>query len=306
MGRPAKHRCFVFTHNNYSDNDVRRYQKMTWWQCIAFGKEWAPTTDTPHLQGFIWTNEFCTKQQVKLKMKGCWVDTPGESKPPDYWLFDDGTTGFGYCFKEHCPGWVFQGTIPSLEEFLAQCPKGQGNRNDLLEVKRKIDEGVNASTLLEDCNHFAVFARNKEFFMSYQAYKRRRTSFSPPDVHVRYGPTGTHKTRFVYDHCSFDDIFKLSPFMTMGNNIWFDGYCGQDVVLFEEFRPGMIKFPCLLDVLDGYPTKVQVKGGTVDWSPKVIYICSCEHWRDWYPVLSANDKIDQLERRITSVTYTGQ
>lgn len=45
-------RSWFITHNNYTDEDIRRYDSL---KCerIFIGKEVAPTTGTPHLQGFI-------------------------------------------------------------------------------------------------------------------------------------------------------------------------------------------------------------------------------------------------------------
>jgi hypothetical protein len=49
---------------------------------------------------------------------------------------------------------------------------------------------------------------------------------------------------------------------------------------------------------------VQVKGGSVHWSPKEIYITSPVPPEEWYPNLAANDKIAQLMRRISKVTHS--
>ena len=145
---------------------------------------------------------------------------------------------------------------------------------------------------------------HEKFLMKYQAFKRRRTCFSPPEVHVRHGPIGTDTSRFVWDTHGSDnpDVYKL-PCSGVIN--WFDGYCGQDIVLIEAFRRGSMKLPVLNDILDGYPTQVPLRGGgVVHWSPKIIYICSPEPVDDWYLNLSANDR-NALRRRITSVTFTG-
>jgi len=49
-----KFRNWVFTLNNYKDEDVQRlvnpYEQVKY---IAYGKEIAPNTGTPHLQGYI-------------------------------------------------------------------------------------------------------------------------------------------------------------------------------------------------------------------------------------------------------------
>jgi len=85
---------------------------------------------------------------------------------------------------------------------------------------------------------------------------------------------------------------------------WFDGYNGQKVVLFDEFR-GQLPLGQMLELLDGYPClRVQVKNGTVHWSPEEIYLTSPMHPRDWYPNVTNQDKIDQLLRRIDHIAQT--
>ena len=297
----VKHQGFCFTHNNYTEDDVSRIQSYDWIQFLAMGRELAPTTGTPHLQGFMWLLEPRTPQQLKRKLPGTVVLVPGKNKGVDYHVHDDGKTGFGYCFKEHQPGWVLQGIPPSNDDFVKQAPKGQGARSDLLEVKKKIDEGVLADNLMGDDEHFGTFARHRKFFQEYQSFKRRRTEFSKPTVIVRVGATGCNKTRWVFEQEELDELYVTGP----ENKEWFDGYCGQDAVLFEEYR-GQFPYGMLLRLLDGYPgIRVQVKCGFVHWSPKRIYITSPQRPEEWYPNLAAADKVDQLLRRIDKlVTLT--
>lgn len=307
---PPKHQAFVFTHNNWCKEDEDTYAKLCekgYIRFLAYGKELAPKTSTPHLQAFVWLDKPYQLAQVKRKLNGAWVAVPGKKKGVHHHIHDDGEHGFGYCFKEHQPGWVLRGIPPTDAEFEAQCPKGQGARSDLLEVKRKIDAGMACADLVEDEQHFGTFAAHSKFFNSYQSAKRRRKGYYPPHVEVIYGPTGTNKSRRVWEKYDYDTskLFKLSPDMAAGSTVWFDGYAGHEAVLIEEFRPGHIKYNAVLDLLDGYPTMVQVKGGSVHWSPTHVYITSPVAPEEWYPNLAANDKIAQLMRRLTKVTYTG-
>jgi len=82
---------------------------------------------------------------------------------------------------------------------------------------------------------------------------------------------------------------------TPDHGAWFDGYVGQDDVIFEEFR-GDIKFGQLLMLLDRYKMQVPVKGGFVNWCPKRIFITSPKPPQEWY--MNIEDK-RQLYRRIT-------
>jgi len=297
---PPKYQGFCFTHNNWAAEDEQELRKLFgqgYFRWICFGKEIAPSTGTPHLQGFMWLSDAKQLAVVKKKFKGSWVAVPGNNKGPEYWK--------AYCSKEDVD-MTELGVQPSEDEFNAQTPKGQGKRTDLLDVKHKLDAGASCQDLQEDDEHFGTFVQHSKFFQSYQAAKRRRKGYSPPTVAVIHGPTQTMKSRRVWEIYDYDTskLFKLAPDMQSSANIWWDGYAGHEAVLIEEFRPGYMKYNSLLDLLDAYPSKVQIKGGSVDWSPTHIYITSPVSPYEWYPNLTAKDNIDQLLRRITTITET--
>lgn len=287
---PPLHQGFCFTHNNWTIDDDIEYKKQFdkgYFRYLIYGKETAPTTHTPHLQGFFWTSEPKRLADVKRKFKGSWPAVPGMEKGPAYWQT--------YCSKQDVTPTIL-GIPPTEIEFKSQTPKGQGKRTDLLDVKRKIDGGASVDSLMGDDDHFGSFALHQKFFAQYASYKRRRTQYSAPTVTVYFGPSGTNKTRTVFDSVTdLDDFYKWEP----QHGTWFDGYSGQSTVLFDEFR-GQLPYGMMLSLLDGYPnTKVQIKGGMVHWSPSTIYITSPTPPEEWYPNLAANDKVDQLLRRIT-------
>jgi len=68
-----------------------------------------------------------------------------------------------------------------------------------------------------------------------------------------------------------------------GNSgLWWDGYTGQDVVLIEEFR-GQVPLQKMLQILDPYPLRVEVKGGAIPARYKLVIITSNTEPQDWYP-----------------------
>jgi len=302
MAPASKHQSFCFTHNNYSDDDVVRYRSFTatFCQFIAWGCETAPSTGTPHLQGYLWTCREHTLQQVKRKCPGAAVFVPGKNKGPDYWLRSGHDGRVGYIFKED--DGEQHGMPPSEADHAAQVPPGQGSQTSLLAVKEAIDSGKNCEQLQIDLEHFGTFAKHQRFFETYQCLVRRRKVFAKPEVICYYGKTGVCKTRRVYDEHAYSDLssFYVHP-PQMGQ--WFDGYAGHPTVLFDEFRGG-IPFGMLLNITDGYPNiKVQVKGGSVYWSPTKIFFTSSLHPKDWYPNLHSEDKLDQLLRRIDRIVH---
>lgn len=231
-----------------------------------------------------------------LNYKDVWVgnDQPSADKGPKYW--DD------YCSKENLL--VSEDIGEPLTEddwqYLPRPVKNQGQRNDMHEIKRRIDDGEDLHTIIEgDPSAWTAGSKHLAYFAQYQSHKRRRTTFDKPSVEVFYGETGTGKTRKAYDAFGYDDTttWRWTP---GAGTTFFDGYTGQDYVIFDEFR-GQIQLGQILTLLDGYPTRVQIKGGSVHWSPKNIIITSPMHPKDWYQN-QETDRIDQLLRRIDKVT----
>lgn len=120
----------------------------------------------------------------------------------------------------------------------------------------------------------------------------------PPIVTWIYGPTGTGKTRFVFDNEPLEHLWLASNDLK-----WFDGYSGQPAVLMDDFRGNFCSFHSLLRYLDRYPMRVPVKGGFVVWNPLRIYITSSRHPSQIYQV---DEDVNQLLRRITVIRYTGE
>ena len=87
---------------------------------------------------------------------------------------------------------------------------------------------------------------------------------------------------------------------------WYDGYNGQETVIFDDFREHQCKIEYLLTLTDRYKQKVAIKGGFTDWCPKVIFITSIMNPND----AISNDAHDpnnvQLLRRIRKVIHLTQ
>lgn len=107
------------------------------------------------------------------------------------------------------------------------------------------------------------------------------------------GPTGVGKTRWAYEH---DPTLYPKP----NGHKWFDGYLGHKTALFDDFRGDAsgITYSFLLQLLDRYPLRVEVKGGMVEWVPETIIITSNDDPRYWYPMES---NLAPLFRRLTTV-----
>lgn len=114
--------------------------------------------------------------------------------------------------------------------------------------------------------------------------------FPPPrrddlTVITLVGTTGIGKTHTAW--ANFPNLY--SPYY--GNSgLWWDGYERQEVVLLEEFR-GQVPLQKLLQVLDPYPLRLEVKGGITPAFFRLVIITSNTSPTDWYP-----DKPGQITR----------
>ena len=135
-----------------------------------------------------------------------------------------------------------------------------------------------------------------------------RSGFTP-EVHIRWGPTGSGKTRFVYDTHDCMDIYTPSILDTNNGCIWFNGYDGHKVILFHFDR--IIEYHILLALIKKCPARLpikrafleeeeeEIKDGFTRRLARKIYIESYSHPKDWYP----GEDFGELERRITSITH---
>jgi hypothetical protein len=105
------------------------------------------------------------------------------------------------------------------------------------------------TSVLEVIRRFPGFARSISALLRLEAEVATQQSRQWRHLEVTYvwGAAGTGKTRAVMEGEGYDEVYRV----TNWRNPW-DGYRGQDVVLFDEFRsqPTMSE---MLNWLDGYP-----------------------------------------------------
>lgn len=127
-----------------------------------------------------------------------------------------------------------------------------------------------------------------------------------------YGPTGTGKSREAHAILDAAPSRWVAPL----NLDWFDGYHGQEAVLFDDFRKSTLGtkygFTGLLRLLDRYPVTVNIRNHQPEpWIPKLIIItCNvgprdCYSWHDNAGETHDREDIAQLLRRITEVRRFG-
>lgn len=238
---------------------------------IAYSNETCPSTGRPHHQGFLYFNQ--PKQSYKKigKLLGNSNCRPCKGNLEQ---------NEAYCSKSN--ELIEFGNKPS-----------QGERKDLAMLK---DDILNNTITSED-----IMCTNP---MTYHLYGR--TIDKLEDVALRkkyrswmtigswyYGEAGCGKSEHV-----FRDFDPSTHYVFPNDNGWWDGYKGQEIVIFDDFRGNTIAYAELLRLCDKYPMCVKRRGREpVPFLAKHIMITSALHPSCVYTNLHQDDRLDQLYRR---------
>lgn len=161
----------------------------------------------------------------------------------------------------------------------------QGNRSDVDEIKKAIDEGASFEQI---CNmNFSYAMSHSRSLKDYIATKEPKRDWK---THVRVicGDSGTGKSRWCHE--TYPDAYWLSK--SSSGNVWWNGYTGQDTIIIDDFY-GWVPFDYMLHFMDRYKMTGETKGGVVNIKPRNIVITSNREPRQWYKSCYKNDK--QLE-----------
>lgn len=194
-----------------------------------------------------------------------------------------------YCLKSDSRQW-------GPYEFGEFTAGGQGGRSDLLSVKRAIDEGASQAQIASD--FFESWCRHSRAFT---AYRNILVASSPSLRAVRttvlWGTTGSGKSHRAFQYAP--NAYRLSPPNVDNGAIWWDGYDSQKTIILDDFE-SWIPFRTLLQLLDKYPVRCQVKGGVIMAAWEHVIITSNAHPDSWY----ANAYMGgPLERRLHAVYH---
>lgn len=140
--------------------------------------------------------------------------------------------------------------------------------------------------------------------------KQRNSERKAKDEKVKvvwvFGPAGTGKTRFAKEQAAKQDEHY---YITGSSRDPFQRYNCEDVIIYDEARPGDIAFSDLLKLLDPYGEDVAAPSRYFDKSicASTFYITSPYSPLDYYKKIMGDgwafqtDKYEQLLRRLTLV-----
>ncbi len=261
-----KARAFVFTLNNYTDEEETKIHEV---DCVYLivGRE-VGSGGTSHLQGYVYWKDAKSFRAAKRSLGSDRIHIEAAK----------GTAADSqkYCSKD---GEAFEkGVLPR-----------PGSRSDLSGIRVLLEGGAGMRDILGMCQNLQG-ARYAELWLKYNERERE----TKPEVYWLYGPTGTGKS-YTAEVCCGSDRFRV------WDGKWFDRYDGQPNIILDEFRGDWMKFTRLLKLIDRYPFMVETKGGSRQLVNEVFVFTSAEHPR--YVYEQGHEQLNQLMRRIDEIWY---
>jgi len=260
-------RAWCFTFNN-PPNHTTILGSLQYCRYAIYQME-TGESGTPHAQGYV---EFSKPLRLAALKK---------MLPSAHWERRMGTREQAreYCMKE-------EGRISGPYEQGLFSSGGIGARNDLAELKRKIDEGATMEEIADD--HFKEYLRYERGIQNYKRLKNPKRDWKSRVI-VLVGDTGAGKSHYVRQN--YPDAFWKQ------NSKWWCGYDNHETVVLDDFY-GWLPWSILLNLLDAYPMTVETKGGNVNFVAKTIIITSNVAPDMWYDHTNPQMQFPALLRRI--------
>lgn len=250
----SRSRGWTFTYNRYTPEGEARVRGVEC-QYMCYGHEVAPTTGTPHLQGYLYFSNPRMLTGVKKLF-------------PDGIHFEaaKGTAAQNkiYCSKTADPNFFEKGESPISPEACGEMEQDRWKR-----IRTLCKEG-NFADLPDDfvCQHPGNFERIMQLHMLYRELPSRPVL----DNYWVTGETGIGKSRSIRDWAEGHGLKVFDKDATK----WWTGYRDEEVVHIEEFEPSDAKqlAGMLKKWTDHYPVTVETKNGYIKVRPLWVFISS--------------------------------
>lgn len=240
----SRAKAFVYTWNNYNEDDEKYLRSLAGVKYGVYGREVAPSTGTPHLQGYI---VFDNARQFASVVKLFKKNHVEQAKRCE--------EAIEYCKKEG--NWVQWGVEPVSRKRRGEMEK---DRWDDARKKARVGDfdGI-------DSDIFIRYKRTLEQICTESVQVEERKELNN---YWFCGPSGCGKSKLARER--YPGAFIKDP-MTR----WWDGYKGEEAVIVDDFdiyqkaQGGDMK-----RWSDHYPFQAPIKGGYVTIRPKVVVVTS--------------------------------
>lgn len=152
------------------------------------------------------------------------------------------------------------------------------------QLLEEIHSGKSTAQIISDNPNFAFrlddIDRLRQLFLREKYMLENRKL----DVTYLFGDTGAGKTRSIFSKHSPLDIYRITHYDKNGGMPRFDNYCGQDVLVFEEFD-SQPPITVMLNLLDIYPLMLPARYADKVACFTKVYITSNSPLHCQYPLI---------------------
>lgn len=309
-----RYRKWLFTFNNPLEHgwsrehlieQINKTKKLVYW-CMGeeIGEE-----ETPHIHLFLYHENGVYFETMQKRFYGAHIDiVNGSCVDNRNYVFKDGekfnknpeTGEYKYVDKR---GKLHKGIhYDNTNEESGECPtETQGTRNDLHLLYNLIKSGMSNYEILEYNPQYMDKLEKIDRTRKICVEEVYRDKWREVETTYIWGVTGSGKTRSVMDAYGYRNVYRVTDYTHP-----FDGYDGQDIVLFEEFRSSL-KVEHMLKYLDGYPVELPSRYNNKVACFTKVFICTNIDLRHQYRDIQTDcpETWNAFLRRIRYVkTYT--
>jgi len=261
-------RAFCFTWNNYPDDHAEILDSLEP-RYLLYGYERAPTTDTPHLQGYLYFSNQRSVVSLRARLPGCHLVCARGTHAQN----------IVYCTKSGDYREIGERPIDSVERGTSEIDRWTAAREAAKEGR------------LEDIPA-DIFMR------TYSTIRRIQIDYMPRVSNLEgvcgtwiHGIAGCGKTRAV--HSAYPELYQKPC------NKWWDGYQLEPVVLIDDFDVYHVALAGELKHWADFAAFIaERKGGSLRIRPQKVFVTSQytieEIWQD-------PQTRDALNRRFTII-----
>lgn len=214
---------------------------------FAFGLHIAPTTGTKHFHLFIWFKNSTTFSRVKkLLPEGTHIEAAkGNAEQNIDYIVNSGPHKDKDTYVKD-----------SLVASAPKPPDDAMKRMTSKEIMEALESGKSPLDILRKNPALFSFKRLGDFQDVEALLLEDQFGTQMRDIEVAYvqGETRVGKTYSILQKYGLDNVYRAM----MGKKNSFDGYHGQDIILFDEFRED-IPLPTMLMYLDKYPCTLEAR-----------------------------------------------
>lgn len=239
-------RKFLITLNNpeiglsdYVSKIFEEYKPLY----ICGSEEFAPTTGTKHYHVYFVKNSVSRWESVRKFTGASDLQlAKGTSVQNRDYVFKDGKHKDTDKSETH--------DYTSHVE-MGECPiEQQGKRSELEELYLMIEQGLTTYEIIKYDPRFITQIDRIDKVRQGILEAKFKDTFRQLEVTYIHGDTGTGKSRKVMEMYGYSNVYRISDYKNP-----FDGYKGEDVIIFEEFHSSL-KITDMLTLLDGYPVQL--------------------------------------------------